>query len=299
MQPQAIKITAIVSLYNGQKYICEAIESLKTADEIIVVDDGSTDDGASLVEREYPTVKLIRKSNGGVSSARNLGLKSASNEFILFLDQDDFVCEGGITVLVDTLLSSGDGDVVYGDYFQVDIEGKNPVYVRQPDVSSDPTNKLLWQCCSSTVCCLFRRSRLLAAEGFDEDMMGCEDWDLYLRLAQGGACFRYTSKPIYSFRFYPFSTSKSFWTMWHCFRQFEKKHRAATVSSQDGKRLEVARRDRFLDDNLRHLYGAWDENCDTVRRRINRAKVFIGIAFRDVYLALNLCRRALRSLSGR
>jgi len=299
MLPSDVKITAIIALYNGEKFIREAVRSLSLANEIIVVDDGSTDNGPRLVEHEFPNVRLIRKKNGGVSSARNLGLQNATNEFVVFLDQDDLLLDNGLAILTEALLARSNGDIAYGDYYQVNEEGLEPIYVKQPDVSKDTVEGLLRTCCSSTVCCLFRKSKLVEVGGFDVDMMGCEDWDLYLRLALAGAIFEHVDKPVYAFRFYSTSTSKSFWIMWKCFRQFEEKHRLATLSSRDGKRLEMERRDKFLDDNLRHLYGLWDESCGFAKRRINRTKKFLLILGRDSYLSANIFRRAARSITKR
>ena len=88
-------ISAVIPLYNGARTIEQALRSIfrqsLPAAEIIVVDDGSTDDGAAIVERlarEHP-VKLFRKENGGQSSARNYGIARAGGDFIALLDQDD------------------------------------------------------------------------------------------------------------------------------------------------------------------------------------------------------------------
>ena len=80
MPPKSLTISAIIPLYNGQRFIGQALTSIANqtlpAHEVIVVDDGSTDDGLATVEqfaRTYP-VKILRKRNGGQSSARNFGI---------------------------------------------------------------------------------------------------------------------------------------------------------------------------------------------------------------------------------
>ena len=94
-------IVAIIALYNGAKYIERSLGSVLAQtlqpDEIIVVDDGSTDDGlgAALVEgfrKENPRIRLLRKANGGQSSTRNFGVKNSSGKLIALLDQDDAWC---------------------------------------------------------------------------------------------------------------------------------------------------------------------------------------------------------------
>ena len=89
-------IVAIIPLYNGAKYIRPAIESIlaqdRQPDEIVVVDDGSTDngEGAAIVsEVGDPRIKLLFKENGGQGSARNFGVQNSTSSLIAFLDQDD------------------------------------------------------------------------------------------------------------------------------------------------------------------------------------------------------------------
>ncbi len=91
-------LSVIIPLFNGSKYISETISMILKSDyadlEIIVVNDGSTDDSASIVNeiiKKDKRVKLINKENGGVVSSRNLGAKHSNGDFICFVDQDDFV----------------------------------------------------------------------------------------------------------------------------------------------------------------------------------------------------------------
>jgi glycosyltransferase involved in cell wall biosynthesis len=86
-------ISVIVPVYNGEKYVAQCIENLLYQTyknlEIIVVDDGSTDHSAEIAEK-YP-VKMIRQENRGLSASRNVGIHTASGEFIHFMDVDDLV----------------------------------------------------------------------------------------------------------------------------------------------------------------------------------------------------------------
>lgn len=93
-------LSLIVPIYNSEKYLKECLLSLLTQDincdeyEIICVDDGSTDKSVEIVEqfrRKYCNIKLIKKSNGGVSSARNCGIANASGKYIWFIDSDDCI----------------------------------------------------------------------------------------------------------------------------------------------------------------------------------------------------------------
>lgn len=91
-------------LYNKAPFVVEALESILSqtyaAHEIIVVDDGSTDDGVSLVESlAHPAIRLIQQRNAGVAAARNTGVQAATGDFIAFLDADDRYLPGFLTAI--------------------------------------------------------------------------------------------------------------------------------------------------------------------------------------------------------
>ena len=98
-------ISFIIPLYNCKKYITRAIESVLKQTylpkEIIVVNDGSTDNGEKIVEEmHHPLIKIINKKNGGVSSARNTGINEARGEFIAFTFQN-YTCRNTHTCVCD------------------------------------------------------------------------------------------------------------------------------------------------------------------------------------------------------
>src|SRR5882724_4095714 len=90
-----MRISAVIPLYNGEKYIEQALHSVLSQTlapaDIIVVDDGSTDGGAAIVEKmaALHPIRLLCKENGGQSSARNLGIAHSGGDLIALLDQDD------------------------------------------------------------------------------------------------------------------------------------------------------------------------------------------------------------------
>jgi len=288
-------VTAVVPLFNGEKFIEESLASLFAdpyIDNVVVVDDGSKDAGPDVVRDKFPDATLILQENSGVSTARNTGLNAADSEFILFLDQDDQLLPGAVENLLATA-NSERADFVYGDYYQVNIDGDDAQRINQPDVTDDPKRQLLETNCSASVCCLYRRATMLEIGGFDEAMMGCEDWDLYLRLALAKAKLRYIDAPVFKFRIHLTSTSKKYWLMWKCFKMFEAKHRSVTMEQENGPEIELRRRDRFLNDNLRYLYGPHDENQGRIQRRINRSRHFMQVLLRDRRMAMDLMRRSI------
>ena len=111
-------LSAIVPLYNCGPVISRCLDSIDYENtEILVIDDGSTDNSAQVV-REYakmhPNVRLIQKSNGGVSSARNVGIASAKGEYLVFVDADDYLAQGGLARIMQIAVDSNADVVKYG-----------------------------------------------------------------------------------------------------------------------------------------------------------------------------------------
>lgn len=115
----------IIPVYNGEQFITQAIESILRQPcqdfEILIIDDGSTDNTAALV-RPYlgARIRLLQKENGGVSSARNLGIQEARSRYLAFLDADDVVCRNAYTSDIHHMLSSGAYDLISFPYYSAD-----------------------------------------------------------------------------------------------------------------------------------------------------------------------------------
>ena len=93
MLEQKTKISVVITTYNRAALVIKAIESVlnqeSNADEIIVVDDGSTDGTDRIIQDNFPQIKYLYQDNQGISAARNLGIMQARNPWIAFLDSDD------------------------------------------------------------------------------------------------------------------------------------------------------------------------------------------------------------------
>lgn len=125
-----MKLSIIVPLYNVEKYIEKCILSLVNQDfrdyEIIVVNDGSPDESANIVNElkiKYPNVLLFHKENGGLSSARNFGLEKAKGEYVWFVDSDDWI-EFDIISLLYKHVKESNLDCLWFDFNQIDEKGK-------------------------------------------------------------------------------------------------------------------------------------------------------------------------------
>ena len=215
-------ISAVIPLYNGAIFIQEAIESVLSQtlapDELIVVDDGSTDNGAELVMEMAKThaIRLIRKENGGQSSARNVGVDHAHGDLIAFLDQDDVWYPNHLAELVQPFFDTGAIEVGW-TYSDVDEVGKGGEMISRCFLG----RMQMWHPKRDLMSCLrfdmfvlpsaslISRKAFLHIGGFDERLSGYEDDDLFLRLFQSGLDNIYIPVPLSKWRMHRSSSSYS------------------------------------------------------------------------------------------
>lgn len=117
----SVLISVIVPSYNAGTYLTQCLDNLICQTykniEIIVIDDGSTDDTAQIVNN-YSTIKYVYKNNEGISSARNRGIDEASGEFIHFMDADDLVTLDFYEKMIESILNTGSDIACCGFFFE-------------------------------------------------------------------------------------------------------------------------------------------------------------------------------------
>lgn len=216
-------IVAIIALYNGAEFIERSIRSVlaqtRQPDEFIVIDDGSTDDGAAIVERmmvEHPTIRLLRKENGGQSSARNFAIAHSSSRLIALLDQDDGWYPGHLAELAEPFESGGHFRLgwVYSNLDECDRFGRmrNRRMLRLMNQEHPKTQLEL---CLGDDMFILPSASLIAREafedvgGFDERLSGYEDDDLFLRLFRASWNNVFLDKALSYWCIYSGSTSYS------------------------------------------------------------------------------------------
>lgn len=177
-------ISIVIPCYNGAQFLPYSIESVLRqtcpAVEIIVVDDGSSDRTVE-VASAYAEVRVISQSHSGVSAARNTGLQVASGHYLVFLDSDDVLLPEALNIGSKELTLHEQCALVYGycEYIRADGTRLPMPYV--PKIKRDFYRHLLKQNFIQISGVMFRRS---AVDYFRTDVYGCEDWDLYLRVAR-------------------------------------------------------------------------------------------------------------------
>lgn len=183
-------ITAIVPTFNRIHSMPRALDSILNqsmpVSEIIVIDDGSTDGTTAILQKHYPQIRIITQTQCGVSAARNVGIKAASNEWLALLDSDDEWLPRKIEKQIESLRESPEYKVCHTEEIWV-RNGKRV----------NPMNKHKKQggwiypmclplCAMSPSSILLHRSVLDDVGLFDESLPACEDYDLWLRI-----CHRY------------------------------------------------------------------------------------------------------------
>jgi glycosyltransferase involved in cell wall biosynthesis len=181
-------VSVVIPCFNQAHYLAEAVDSVLAqtlpAAEIVVVDDGSSDNSFEVAGR-YESVRRIRQGNSGVAAARNAGWRSTSSEFLVFLDADDRLLPEALEVGAGALSSRPRLAFVSGFSRDVGNDGRPLEGLRQPLVTQDHYLRLLENCfiwSGSSI--VYRRSSLEAVGGFDEKLSAADDYDLYLRLAR-------------------------------------------------------------------------------------------------------------------
>lgn len=200
-------VSVIIPCYNAARFVVPAVESVLAQSyrpvEVIVVDDGSTDDTARVLEPYQKAIRYIGQPNGGPAGARNRGLAQARGELIAFLDADDAWLPDKLALQVRSLKDAPGAALVHSDVYYYDEA--TGVRTRRDFPRGDYAGHcylLLFQGSRVTFSSVVvRRECLEQVGGFDETIRhaSVEDYDLLLRVARRFA-FAYTPEPLVVYR---------------------------------------------------------------------------------------------------
>jgi len=214
------KVSVIISTYNGAEYIGGAIQSVfdqtYSAWEIVVLDNGSTDNTAEVVGEFGDPVKYFYQNNAGETAARNAGFYASQGDVVSFLDSDDLMLPHNLETLVNLLNTRPDVSLAYGWYYWMDKNGRPAMWGEPeieeeippqldspwPDVEGRPSGttlegEILPQLALGETMLigsvLIRRACVEAVGAFDQVVQSQSHWDFFLRVARAGytyACCR-------------------------------------------------------------------------------------------------------------
>jgi GT2 family glycosyltransferase len=218
----APRVSVVIPTFNGERFLADTLRAVLAQSlepiELIVVDDGSTDATTAVVAATAPSAQVVTQPNAGVSAARNHGLRLASGEFVVFLDQDDIWHPQMLQRQVAWLDAQPGHDVVVCPYQHwhpaADGSYQPPGQAwpalkegADPDFTGWVYHQFLLDCWALTSGTLMRREAVLAVGGFDEALPYSEDWDLWIRMSQCSP-FARLHWPVVLYRHHPVQGSR-------------------------------------------------------------------------------------------
>ena len=223
-------ISIVIPIYNAEKYLEECLNSIKNQTykniEVIMVNDGSKDDSETICKRfseDDARFRYFTKVNGGVSSARNLGLDNVKGDYITFIDADDWIEEKHLELLINSIKKTN-SDIGVSSYKE--FNNKDTYYIRVytkqeknllnfEKMNRDEFLTLFPKLMSTNVCFnnavskLFRKD-LVKNLRFDTSIKYGEDLDFYFRLYMNVDSISYVNELTYVYRIHGDSTTSNF-----------------------------------------------------------------------------------------
>jgi glycosyltransferase involved in cell wall biosynthesis len=211
-------VSVIITNYNYASYLERAIRSAldqsldKSAYEIIVVDDASTDESGLILENYKEMIRLIAfKENKGLSAARNEGIRKARGQFVVFLDADDYMQHDMLYIQKTFLSENNLLDAVSADYYLVDERG---THIKHADAEKTP------------IACgiMFRKDLLFNVGLYDESFRAREEEDFRIRFLKHYNIYNIIL-PLYRYRMHDNNLTKNNGVMKKFAKKLRKKHR--------------------------------------------------------------------------
>lgn len=278
-------VSVIVPAFNAEKYIAESINSVLDQTyrhwELIVVNDGSSDRTAEITQAFAESdrrIKYVYQKNQGLAGARNTGIKNSSGELVAFLDADDLWESEKLCLQVQTMIETG-ADLVFTDGY-IFTEGEPP-----GKLASYPSNlvgcgmmdgrtqmfKHLFTSNGIPVLSVMVRKELLEkVHSFRKGYHGCEDYELWLRLARSGAVFYGMKEKLFRYRRHPNAMS---------FNRFNMIEKEFLVLSTHAR--EVLEGSSNQGDSA--AFNINERDTESIRARLAQMREWAVAAFFDQY----------------
>lgn len=205
------KISVIIPVYNMEKYIKRCLDSILNQTygniEIIVVDDGSIDKSVLICNeysKKYHNIKVINKENGGVSSARNLGVNNATGNYISFVDPDDFIEKNMYAELYNAIREYKSeiavcsvNEIRGNEIFTGDNTGKLIKYSKSEAISGYFNDRYPFNC--NYLCNKLFSNKLFDNVRLNEKIAYQEDSEIMIKLLNASDSIAYIGKPLYNY----------------------------------------------------------------------------------------------------
>lgn len=219
------RVSVVIPCYNAERYIAETLRAVQAqagaALEIIVVDDGSRDGSAAVVQAGFPEVRLIRRANAGVAAARNAGIEAATGEWVAFCDADDIWLPGKLAAQFAAMQAVPGCRMSYTAWhvWPSAEPRPDPALLAELAAAAQDTRRwagatgwlypeLLLDCVVWTSTVLMQRNLLAETGGFPTDLRIGEDYDLWLRASRLTRIER-VAQPLALYRQHPQSITRS------------------------------------------------------------------------------------------
>jgi glycosyltransferase involved in cell wall biosynthesis len=181
-------VSAIIPAYNSAAFLARAIRSALAQDypnkQVIVVDDGSTDNTEEIAKSFGAEIIYVRQENAGPAAARNRGIKETRAEYIAFLDSDDEWLPGRLSKCIQPMIEDDSIGLTYCLSFVRRLDGREEIYGRIARETPLHRSMIFQPRTQSTPATTCRRSILEQVGGFDRDLKRCQDHDLWIRIRE-------------------------------------------------------------------------------------------------------------------
>lgn len=181
-------VSVVITCYNQDRYLAESVCSILnqsiTPQEIIIVDDGSTDNTGPAA-KQFPQAKYIYQDNSGLASARNKALNYCSGTYVVFLDCDDRLLPNALEEGLKAFTINPKAGFVYGHFRYINEDGSFRSEYPQRSINSEHYKSFLTgNFIGMHAAVMYRRNILQECGSFNTSLKACEDYDVYLRISQ-------------------------------------------------------------------------------------------------------------------
>ena len=204
------KVSIIIPVYNGANFLAQAIDSVLRQTyqniEIIVVNDGSKDYGATerIAQSYGRKIRYFSKSNGGVSSALNFGIKKMTGDYFSWLSHDDIYLPGRVQTQIDFLKNQPPNTILYSDFEFIDSDNRHLATINiVPPRDDQFVYTLIMRRFLHGCTVMIPKEAFQKTGEFNENLKNCQDYEMWLRMSKQGFIFHHLNQVLVQGRIHP------------------------------------------------------------------------------------------------